>query len=270
MSPGLLLLTDPLGYIDFLSLTSHARLILTDSGGLQEESTALGIQCLTLRENTERPITVTEGTNQVVGTDTGVDSRGVQPGARCRGNASQAGSLGRARRPDASHGSCAISWRVDVMSAAADAAIALAIVLRRLRGWASALRFAAFAPPAATVLLPVGIRPRGDAGVRTRLAESRYADRARRSPHFCRSRSTPSTARSCRRLSPTVALDAVSAREQYLELTVAMTWKVTGVSWSRLAILPGILFGAVAALTYGVFRLGLSRAARAARASCRR
>jgi len=63
-------LTDPLGYIDFLSLTSHARLILTDSGGLQEESTALGIPCLTLRENTERPITVTHGTNQVVGTET--------------------------------------------------------------------------------------------------------------------------------------------------------------------------------------------------------
>ena len=62
------LLTDPLGYIDFLALTSHARVILTDSGGLQEESTALGIPCLTLRENTERPITVTEGTNRVVGT----------------------------------------------------------------------------------------------------------------------------------------------------------------------------------------------------------
>jgi UDP-N-acetylglucosamine 2-epimerase (non-hydrolysing) len=64
------ILTEPLGYIDFLSLTSHARLILTDSGGLQEESTALGIQCLTLRENTERPMTVTHGTNQVVGTET--------------------------------------------------------------------------------------------------------------------------------------------------------------------------------------------------------
>jgi UDP-N-acetylglucosamine 2-epimerase (non-hydrolysing) len=64
------ILTEPLGYIDFLSLTSHACLILTDSGGLQEESTALGIPCLTLRENTERPITVTHGTNQVVGTDT--------------------------------------------------------------------------------------------------------------------------------------------------------------------------------------------------------
>ncbi len=64
-----LTLTDPLGYIDFLSLSSHARLILTDSGGLQEESTALGIPCLTLRDNTERPITVTDGTNRVVGTE---------------------------------------------------------------------------------------------------------------------------------------------------------------------------------------------------------
>jgi UDP-N-acetylglucosamine 2-epimerase (non-hydrolysing) len=63
-------LTAPLGYIDFLSLTSHARLVLTDSGGLQEESTALRIPCLTLRENTERPITVTHGSNQIVGTDT--------------------------------------------------------------------------------------------------------------------------------------------------------------------------------------------------------
>ena len=65
-----LTLVEPLGYIDFLSLTSHARLILTDSGGLQEESTALGIPCLTLRENTERPVTVTQGTNRVVGTKT--------------------------------------------------------------------------------------------------------------------------------------------------------------------------------------------------------
>jgi UDP-N-acetylglucosamine 2-epimerase (non-hydrolysing) len=66
-----LMVTDPLGYIDFLSLTSHARVILTDSGGLQEESTALGIPCLTLRESTERPVTVTDGTNRVVGVDPG-------------------------------------------------------------------------------------------------------------------------------------------------------------------------------------------------------
>ncbi len=57
------------GYLDFLALQAGARLVLTDSGGVQEETTALGVPCLTLRENTERPITVTEGTNQVVGTD---------------------------------------------------------------------------------------------------------------------------------------------------------------------------------------------------------
>jgi UDP-N-acetylglucosamine 2-epimerase (non-hydrolysing) len=61
---------DPLGYLDFLNLSSSARLVLTDSGGIQEETTALGIPCLTLRENTERPITVEMGTNVVVGTDT--------------------------------------------------------------------------------------------------------------------------------------------------------------------------------------------------------
>jgi len=59
----------PLGYIDFLRLMMDASLILTDSGGIQEESTALGIPCITMRENTERPITVEEGTNEVCGTD---------------------------------------------------------------------------------------------------------------------------------------------------------------------------------------------------------
>ena len=63
-------LIDPLGYLDFLNLSSSARLVLTDSGGIQEETTALGIPCLTLRDNTERPITVEMGTNIVVGTDT--------------------------------------------------------------------------------------------------------------------------------------------------------------------------------------------------------
>ncbi len=58
---------EPLGYLDFLGLTSQASLVLTDSGGLQEETTALGLPCLTIRENTERPITVSEGTNTVVG-----------------------------------------------------------------------------------------------------------------------------------------------------------------------------------------------------------
>ncbi len=59
----------PLGYLDFLALEADARLVLTDSGGVQEETTVLGVPCLTLREETERPITVTEGTNEVVGTD---------------------------------------------------------------------------------------------------------------------------------------------------------------------------------------------------------
>ena len=66
---GDLRLTEPLGYLDFLRLYSGARLVLTDSGGIQEETTALGIPCLTLRENTERPVTVELGTNRVVGTD---------------------------------------------------------------------------------------------------------------------------------------------------------------------------------------------------------
>ena len=63
-------IVEPLGYLDFLNLSSSARLVLTDSGGIQEETTALGIPCITLRENTERPITVEMGTNVVVGTDT--------------------------------------------------------------------------------------------------------------------------------------------------------------------------------------------------------
>jgi len=62
-------LLEPMGYVDFLQLWSNARLVLTDSGGLQEETTALGIPCLTLRENTERPITVEQGTNEVVGSN---------------------------------------------------------------------------------------------------------------------------------------------------------------------------------------------------------
>jgi UDP-N-acetylglucosamine 2-epimerase (non-hydrolysing) len=62
-------LLPPVGYLDFLCLLSHARLVLTDSGGIQEETTVLGVPCLTIRENTERPVTVTLGTNQIVGED---------------------------------------------------------------------------------------------------------------------------------------------------------------------------------------------------------
>ncbi len=62
-----ILLIEPLGYLDFLKLMSNSKIVLTDSGGIQEESTILGIPCLTLRENTERPITIHEGTNILVG-----------------------------------------------------------------------------------------------------------------------------------------------------------------------------------------------------------
>jgi UDP-N-acetylglucosamine 2-epimerase (non-hydrolysing) len=66
--PGLVMAA-PLPYLDFVQLMANARCVLTDSGGIQEETTALGVPCLTLRENTERPITVTRGTNRVVGLD---------------------------------------------------------------------------------------------------------------------------------------------------------------------------------------------------------
>jgi len=64
-----LLLTAPLSYLDFLKLEMYARLVMTDSGGIQEETTVLNVPCLTLRENTERPITITHGTNVLVGAD---------------------------------------------------------------------------------------------------------------------------------------------------------------------------------------------------------
>ena len=67
-APGLRTV-EPLGYLEFLGLLAEARLALTDSGGIQEETTVLGIPCITLRENTERPVTVTHGTNVLAGTD---------------------------------------------------------------------------------------------------------------------------------------------------------------------------------------------------------
>jgi len=60
-------LIDPLGYLEFLGLLASARLVLTDSGGIQEETTVLGVPCVTLRENTERPVTVEQGTNRLAG-----------------------------------------------------------------------------------------------------------------------------------------------------------------------------------------------------------
>jgi UDP-N-acetylglucosamine 2-epimerase (non-hydrolysing) len=62
-------MVDPLGYLDFIGLVADASLVLTDSGGVQEETSVLGVPCLTLRENTERPITTELGTNILVGTD---------------------------------------------------------------------------------------------------------------------------------------------------------------------------------------------------------
>lgn len=64
-----LTLLEPLGYLEFIQLQDAARFVATDSGGVQEETTALGVPCLTLRENTERPVTITEGTNELVGVD---------------------------------------------------------------------------------------------------------------------------------------------------------------------------------------------------------
>jgi UDP-N-acetylglucosamine 2-epimerase (non-hydrolysing) len=60
-------LVDPLGYADFLALETFATGVVTDSGGVQEETTYLGVPCFTIRENTERPITVSEGTNRILG-----------------------------------------------------------------------------------------------------------------------------------------------------------------------------------------------------------
>ena len=67
-------IVDPLGYIDFVSLVRGSRVVITDSGGIQEETTMLGVPCLTLRPNTERPITITQGTNQLVDTTTVLQS----------------------------------------------------------------------------------------------------------------------------------------------------------------------------------------------------
>ena len=62
-------MVEPLGYIDFMKLVKESNYVLTDSGGIQEETTVLGIPCLTMRENTERPVTVKKGTNYLVGRD---------------------------------------------------------------------------------------------------------------------------------------------------------------------------------------------------------
>ncbi len=71
LDPRRWVVTDPVGYLDFIKLTSSARIVLTDSGGIQEETTVLGVPCVTIRENTERPCTIHEGTNLLAGTSPG-------------------------------------------------------------------------------------------------------------------------------------------------------------------------------------------------------
>lgn len=75
------LITEPMGYLEFMALVVGASIVLTDSGGIQEETTVLGIPCLTLRENTERPITLTMGSNRLVGTDPDQIEQGVAEAA---------------------------------------------------------------------------------------------------------------------------------------------------------------------------------------------
>jgi UDP-N-acetylglucosamine 2-epimerase (non-hydrolysing) len=86
-----------LGYLDFLCLMKHATLVVTDSGGVQEETTCLGIPCVTVRENTERPVTVESGSNSIAGTKAGDIKDAIRRQiARPRGGAVPAKWDGRA------------------------------------------------------------------------------------------------------------------------------------------------------------------------------
>jgi UDP-N-acetylglucosamine 2-epimerase (non-hydrolysing) len=86
-------LLEPQGYLHMLGLMTSARVVVTDSGGLQEETTALGVPCLTVRENTERPITVTDGTNTLVGIDDGAIMAAFQDVLTTGGKAGRAPEL---------------------------------------------------------------------------------------------------------------------------------------------------------------------------------
>jgi UDP-N-acetylglucosamine 2-epimerase (non-hydrolysing) len=77
LATAMIRVTEPLSYLRSISLMRSARVVITDSGGMQEETTALGVPCLTVRDNTERPITITEGTNTLVGSDPAALERGV-------------------------------------------------------------------------------------------------------------------------------------------------------------------------------------------------
>ena len=108
--PAGLQLIDPVGYLDFLSLEADAGAVLTDSGGIQEETTYLGVPCFTLRDNTERPVTIEAGTNRLLGLDPArIDEI---PGLLASWNAASAGpsaGLGRTRGGAARGRSCGIS-----------------------------------------------------------------------------------------------------------------------------------------------------------------
>lgn len=106
------LLLPPLAYLDMLGLMSGARVLLTDSGGIQEETTALGVPCITLRENTERPITVSAGTNKVVGTDSALICAAFDEVLTTGGKAG--------RIPELWDGAAAERIAVDIMRWAAD------------------------------------------------------------------------------------------------------------------------------------------------------
>ena len=80
-------LLEPVGYLDFLCLMKHASLVVTDSGGIQEETTGLGVPCITVRENTERPVTVTCGTNTIAGTQTENIRAAIKSHSNKKGNA---------------------------------------------------------------------------------------------------------------------------------------------------------------------------------------
>ena len=95
--PGLMLI-EPLGYLDFLSLLADAGAVLTDSGGIQEETTFLGIPCFTLRDNTERPVTISAGTNTLLGLDPTASPRSRQPWPPAATPLRASPPLGRPRR----------------------------------------------------------------------------------------------------------------------------------------------------------------------------
>ena len=88
---------EPLGYIEFMSLVTEARLVITDSGGVQEETTYLGIPCLTVRDTTERPVTISEGTNRLVPIPM-IERRGRDRARRAMVAQGTAAALGREYR----------------------------------------------------------------------------------------------------------------------------------------------------------------------------